>query len=184
MLRSPCTLAPMQRDHRALLIFLAGAGAGAALGLASTGCSFISGVHETETEFLLKPNSNQQFAGWSEITISKDPQSVASADLMYVRLEAKGSSVPDLTFIQKITAETKVEETLTKVAEKNPMPKGERIVPLDLVYDGDIRDFFYKNPDKDGYTIHIAWRGLVDPSVAIPAEGVWMTVKVAVNIED
>ena len=158
--------------------------AAAALALSSTGCSIVAGVHEAETEFLVKPGSSANFKGWSEITISEDPKSVESAELMYVRLEAQDTSVPDLTFIQTITAETKVGETFTKVAEKTPMPRGERIVPLDLVYDGDLREFFYDNPDGDGYTVHISWRGSVDPAYPIPAEGIWMTVKMAVNIED
>ncbi|MCC6558267.1 MAG: hypothetical protein IT372_35435 [Polyangiaceae bacterium] len=161
-----------------LALFLAGA----ALALASTGCSVISGVHEAETEFLVKPSSTSKFNGWSEISIPDDPKSVDSAELLYVRLEARDTSVPDLTFIQTITAETKVGETFTKVAERTPMPRGERIVPLDLVYDGDLRDFFYE--DGDDYTIHVTWRGLVDPSYPLPPEGVWMTVKIAVRIDD
>lgn len=173
-------LAPTHRGPLAPLAVLAGA----ALALSSMGCSLVAGVHEVETEFVVKPGSTPNFSGWSEITISEDPRSVDGADLMYIRLEAQDSSVRDLTFIQSITAEVKVDETLTRVAEKAPMPKGERIVPLDLVYKGDLRQFFYDDPDGDGYTVHIAWSGQVDLSHPIPAEGIRMLVKMAVNIKD
>lgn len=156
---------------------------GAALALASTGCSFITGEYEAETEFLVKPNSATEFSGWSEIDISEDPQSVDSAELMYVNLEAKDTSIRDLAFILSITGDAKVDETFTRVAEKSPMPPGERIVPLDQVYDGDLRQFFYKNPEKDAYTIHITWHGTVDPTYPLPAEGVWIRVRVAVRVE-
>jgi hypothetical protein len=166
----------MLERHRTLFLML-----GAAMALAATSCSTISGVHETETKFLVQPGGNTIFAGWSEIHVTEDPKSVDSAELLYVRLEAKDTSIPDLTFIHHITGEAKVDETFTLVAQKTAMPQGERIVPLDLVYDGDLRQFFY--PENGEYTIHITWRGETNPAYPMPAEGIWMTVKVAVRID-
>ena len=156
----------------------------AAAALASTGCSFISGEHEAETRFLVKPNTATSFSGWSEITITEDPGQVSSAELQYVRIEADDPGVTDIGFVRSITGDTKVGEQLTRVAEKSPFPQGERIVPLDLVYDGDIRDFFYEDPEKEGYTIHIVWKGEVDPTYPIAPEGIWIKVKVAVVIDE
>jgi hypothetical protein len=156
----------------------------ASLALASASCSVVAGEHEAETTFLVKPGSNTTFKGWSEITITEDPKSVTSATLMYVRLEAEDQSVTDLGFLRSVTADVKVGETATRVAEKASMPKGERIVPLDVVYKDDLRDFFYEDPEGEGYTIHIDWRGEVDASYPLPAEGIWMKVKMAVRIDD
>lgn len=155
----------------------------AVLALGSSACSVVSGEHEAETRFLVKPNNLATFNGWSEITVSEDPSSVDSAELRFIRLEAQDDKVADLTFIKDVTAEAAVAGVQTTVAKKAPMPPGERIVPLDRVYRGDIRQFFYKADDGDGYTVHIDWHGSVDPGKAIPPEGIWMRVKVAITID-
>lgn len=152
--------------------------------LCGTGCSAVSGVHEAETEFIVKPGATPGFKAWSEIYITEDPKSVTSAELLYVRLEARDEGIPDLTFIQSIAGAAKVDETFTPVAEKNAMPKGERIVPLDLTFDGDVRQLFYARPENDDYAIHIAWSGMADANYPIPADGIWMIVRAAVRIDD
>lgn len=173
-------LSPMRRGLSALVT-----AAAAALALGSASCSFVSGEHEAETRFLIKPGSGAtSFSGWSEITITEDPSQVTSAELMYVRVEAEDTSVTDLGFVRSITGDAKVGEQLTRVAEKTPFPRGERIVPLDLVYDGDIKPFFYEDPEGEGWTIHVSWKGEVDPTFPLPAEGLWVKVKVAVLIEE
>jgi hypothetical protein len=172
-------LAPASRGCRALSALTLCA----SQALGTSACAAVSGEHEAETKFLVKPSSQATFSGWSEITISQDPASVDGAELMYIRLEARDSDIRDLTFIKGVTAEATVDGVSTTVARKAPMPPGERIVPLDRVYDGDIRKFFYADPEGDGYTVHIDWSGSVDPTKPIPAEGVWMKVKVAVRIE-
>jgi hypothetical protein len=179
MRRTLSTPAHAPRAFRALF----GGTLCAALALASSACSAVSGEHEAETKFLVKPNDQSTFSGWSEITVSEDPNSVDSAELRFIRLEAQDSAVADLTFIKDITALATVDGAQTKVAQKAPMPPGERIVPLDRVYTGDIRKFFYKADDGDGYTVHIDWHGSVDLSKSIPPEGIWMRVKVAVTID-
>ncbi|AKT37139.1 hypothetical protein [Chondromyces crocatus] len=156
----------------------------AALALASTGCSIISGDHETETRFPVRPGGSTTFAGWSEITITENPHQVSAAELRYVRLEAEDTSVTDMGFIRNITGDVKVGDQLTRVVQKASMPKGERIVPLDVVYKDDIRQFFYEDPEGEGWTIHIDWKGEIDPSYPLPPEGVWVKVKVSVRIEE
>ena len=157
----------------------------AALALGAASCSFVSGEHEAETRFRVLPGSGTtSFSGWSEITISEDPTQVTSAELLYVRIEAEDTSVTDIGFVRSITGDAKVGDQLTRVAEKSPVPRGERIVPLDLVYSGDIKQFFYKDPEGDGWTIHISWKGEVDPTYPLPAEGLWVKVKVAVLVEE
>jgi hypothetical protein len=178
MLAQPRTHSFLARGSRAL--FAASMGL---LSLLSTGCSVISGEHEVETRFPVKPGGQASFNAWSEISISEDPSSVTSAELMYVRLEAEDSSVADLGFIRSLYGDVKVGEQLTRVAEKTSFPRGERIVPLDVVHEGDIRDFFYEDPEADGYTIHLEWNGAFDPSYPLPADGLWIKVKAAVRID-
>ncbi|EYF02099.1 hypothetical protein [Chondromyces apiculatus] len=156
----------------------------AALALASTGCSLISGEHEAETRFPVRPGSATTFNGWSEITLTQNPQQVSSAELMYVRVEAESEDIKDMGFVRSITGDTKVGEQLTRIVQKSPMPAGERIVPLDMVYEGDIRQFFYEDPEGEGWTIHVVWNGEVDPTYPLPPDGVWVKVKLAVRVEE
>ena len=160
-----------------------GAALTAALALGASACSVVTGEHEAETKFLVKPTSQSTFSGWSEISVSQDPSSVDGVELMFVRLEARDDNVPDLTFIKSITAEAVVDGVSTVVAKKSPMPAGERIVPLDRAYHGDIRKFFYADDENDGYTVHVDWHGEVDLTKTIPPEGVWMRVLVAIRVE-
>ncbi len=160
-----------------------GAALAAVLALGASACASVAGEYEAETKFLVKPTSQSVFSGWSEVGVSQDPSSVDGAKLMFIRLEAQDSNVRDLSFIKSITAEVVVDGVATEVARKSPMPPGERIVPLDRVYHGDIRQFFYEDTTNGGYTVHVDWRGTADLTKAIPPEGVWMKVIVAVRIE-
>ncbi|WP_437997329.1 hypothetical protein WMF26_42015 [Sorangium sp. So ce185] len=161
----------------------AGAALTATLALGASACATIAGEHEAETKFLVKPTSQSTFSGWSEVSISQDPNSVDGAELRFIRLEARDDNVPDLTFIKSITAQAVVDGEATLIAKKAPMPAGERIVPLDRKYHGDIRKFFYPDEENGGYTVHVDWFGEVDLTKKIPPEGVWMKVIVAVRVE-
>lgn len=154
-----------------------------ALSLGASACASVVGEHEVETKFLVKPTSQSTFSGWSELSVSEDPNSVDRAELMYIRLEARDSNVPDLTFIKSISASAVVDGKSTLVAKKAPMPAGERIVPLERVYHDDIRPFFFKDDESGDYTVHVDWEGQADLTETIPPEGVWMKVLVAVRIE-
>ncbi|WP_437481503.1 hypothetical protein WME75_37840 [Sorangium sp. So ce1014] len=160
-----------------------GAALTAALALGASACATVAGEHEVEAKFLVKPTSQSTFSGWSEVSIAQDPNSVDGAELRFIRLEARDNNVPDLTFIKSITAEAVVDGVATVVAKKAPMPAGERIVPLDRAYHGDIREFFYEDAENDGYTVHVDWHGEVDLKKTIPAEGVWMRVIIAIRVE-
>jgi hypothetical protein len=144
-----------------------------------TGCSFISGQHDAMTEFLVSPQATGAFWGWSEITISQDASSVKGATLQFARLDLpEDSPADDLTFLQNILAEVVTPDQRQPVAKKDQFPEGEPYVPLDLLYDGDLRAFF-----PDGHTIRIEWTGSMNPAVQIPPEGVWVNVRIRVNVE-
>jgi hypothetical protein len=64
------------------------------------------------------------------------------------------------------------------VAKKDTMPKNEPTVVLDRLYDGDLRRFFV-----GGHTVRIEWKGTRNPAVEIPAGGLWVQVRVRVNVE-
>ena len=65
----------------------------------------------------------------------------------------------------------------TLVAQKEGMPKGERSVPLDIIYKDNLKPLF-----PDGHTIRINWDGAATTS-GLPAEGVWIRVRLRVHVE-
>ncbi len=143
------------------------------------GCSVVSGDHDATTEFLVNPHADGTYKGWSEITISQDASSVKGATLVFARLELPDDSpAEDLTFMQNVFGELVTDTERTPVAQKDTMPKGEGTVVLDLLYDGDLRRFF-----PDGHTVRMEWQGTRNPAVTIPEGGLWVTVRVRVNVE-
>ncbi|MBK8253463.1 MAG: hypothetical protein IPK82_12450 [Polyangiaceae bacterium] len=150
-----------------------------ALSLTVTGCSFLAGEHDATTTFLVSPQANGSYWGWSEITIPQDADSVDGATLQFARLELpEDSKAPDLTFLQNILAEVVVPDQRVSVAKKDQFPPEEVVVPLDLLYEGDLREFF-----PDGRTIRIEWTGQRNPAVEIPPEGYWVDVRVRIKVE-
>ena len=148
-------------------------------GLSLTSCSVVAGEHDAETKFLVDPNFDGSYWGWSEITISQDAQSVDGATLQFARLELpEDSPAEDLTFLQNVFAEVVTDTQRVAVAKKDTFPDGEAFVPLDLLYEGDLREFF-----PDGHTIRIEWTGQRNPAVEIPPDGYWVTVRIRVNVE-
>jgi hypothetical protein len=148
------------------------------MALSAGGCSDIAGDQDAETKFLLKPGGDGNFFGWSEITIDQDANSVDGATLRFVTLERmEGVQPGDLTFIHSVIGEAVNPESRTLLVTKTKMPAGEMTVPLDVVYDDDLRQFF-----PDGHTIRVEWNGSAD-TTGLPAEGVWIRVKVRVHIE-
>jgi hypothetical protein len=163
-------------------VFLAAAALAA---LSASGCGVVyAGDHDATTEFLVKPHTDGTYFGWSEITIQQDASSVKGATLVFARLEIpEDSTAPDLTFIQSIFGELVIKDGETYVerqpaAQKSDMPKDETIVPLDLLYEGDLRKFF-----PDGHTVRMEWTGTRNPAVEIPEEGYWVDVRVRVNVQ-
>lgn len=153
--------------------------------LSNTGCNFIAGEHDAETWFIVDPRANGTFFGWSQITIQQDAREVEDAELMFARLELpEDSPAEDLTFIQNVLAEVVILDDAEQrveaevVAKKDEMPKGQPSVPLDLVFDGDLRHFF-----PDGHTIRIEWTGQRNPEVEIPEGGLKVLVSIRVKVE-
>lgn len=143
------------------------------------GCNVIAGEHDATTEFLVDPRLDGTFFGWSEITISQDASSVKGATLEFARLELpEDSPADDLTFLQNILGEVVTPDERQPMAKKDVMPEGESIVALDKLYDGDLRRFF---PDK--HTIRMEWTGSRNPAVEIPEGGLWINVRVRVNVQ-
>lgn len=144
------------------------------------GCSSAIDEAMAETKFLAKPKADASFWGWSEITTDQDVNSVEKVTLRAVTIEPMDApSVPDMTFLQNLTAEAVAGEKREKIVEQNGMPPGERLVGLNLVYEGDIRSFF-----QDGKKIRAEWTGMTHPAfTAWPPEGIWIRVRVYVDIE-
>ncbi len=154
------------------------------LAFSSAGCNFIAGQHDAETFFIIDPSASGSFFGWSTITVDQDVRDVEDAELLFVRLELpEDSPAQDLTFMRNIVGQVVIRDENDQivkaavVAQKEQMPVGEPLVVLDLVYDGDLRDFF-----PDGHTIRMEWTGERNPAVQIPEGGVKVLVKIRVQV--
>jgi hypothetical protein len=144
-----------------------------------TGCASIAGEQSAETKFLVAPHGDGSFWGWSEITIEQDANSVDGAKLNAVTVEPMDEAVAsDMTFVQSVLGEAVTSTARTKVVEQPSMPPGERLVSMGIVHEGDLRGFF-----EDGHTIRVEWSGQTNPSYPWPAEGIWIRVRVFVQIE-
>ena len=154
----------------------------AALGLAagSSGCAAGVGEEDVDAYFKLKPDSEGNFFGWSEITISGADPAEDDAEILQALLEAVDGTT-DLTFIQSIVAEAVTPEARTPLAEGGDFPGGESIVPLDLVHRGGIAQFFTDAGDGDS-KIRIEWTGKADPTLTYPADGYRVNVRIKVEV--
>jgi hypothetical protein len=153
---------------------------GALLALASSGCAAIAGEQSAETRFLVAPKGDGTFFGWSEITISEDANSVSRATLRAVTVEPMDpEAASDMTFINSVRGESVTSKERTLVVEQTSMPPGERLVSMKVVYNDDLRGFF-----EDGHTIRVEWSGQTNTAYpSWPAEGIWIKVRVFVEIE-
>lgn len=153
---------------------------GALLSLSSGGCASVVSEQEADAKFLVAPGADGTFFGWSEITIQEDANSVDGASLRAVTVEVLDPpSVTDMTFLSGVLGEVVTSKERVKGVQKDPMPEGERVVPLDILYGGDLRSFF-----EDGHTIRIEWSGSTNPSfTAWPKDGIWIRAHIIVSIE-
>jgi hypothetical protein len=176
---APPRLARARFHLQKLAVALSGA-AVALASFASLGCASIAGEQSAETKFLVSPKGDGSFFGWSEITIEQDANSVNKATLNAVTVEPRDEgAASDMTFIKSVVGEAVTTKARTKVVEQTSMPPGERLISMDVVYTDDLRGFF-----EDGHTIRVEWTGqtnLAYPSW--PEEGIWITVRVFVQIE-
>lgn len=150
------------------------------LALASSGCAAIAGEQSAEAKFLVLPKGDGTFFGWSEITIEQNANSVDKATLNAVTVEPMNAEVAsDMTFIQSVLGEAVTSTARTKLVEQTSMPPGERLVSMKVLHEDDLRGFF-----EDGHTIRVEWSGATNLAYpSWPAEGIWITVRVFVEIE-
>lgn len=158
--------------HKALAMIL--------LAWPTIGCASAVDEAMAETKFLAKPKADTTFWGWSEITTDQDVNSVEKVTLRAITIEPLDApSVPDMTFLLNLTGEAVNGESREKIVEQNGMPPGERLVKLNVVYEDDVRKFF-----QDGKKIRAEWTGATHPLFsAWPPDGIWIRVRVYVNIE-
>jgi hypothetical protein len=167
---------------RPLLALLRACSAAAplALCLASAGCAdLIAGKHETEARFTVGPVGDGSFYGWSEITVSEDPNDAGRATIFAATMELEDpSQATDMTFILSVSGEAVTSTERTLVVQKSPVPPNETLVEFDILHHDDIRPFF------EDRTVRFEWKGQTNPAfTAWPEGGIGVKVKVGVEIE-
>jgi len=153
----------------------------AAMGLASTGCTTVSGVHDAVLDFQVIQKSNGTFFRWNEFTTAADTTSIERATILSATLDVEApEGTPDLSFIKSITGEAVNDAGRTLVVSSSKFPPGEQAVILDVKFHDDIRPLF-KSPD----TLRIEWNGQTNPAFTgtWPAEGFGVRGRVKVEIE-
>ena len=150
--------------------------------LGATGCAAVAGDQEIETKFRVKPRSDGTFFGWTEISITDDPNSVDGATLGYVTLRAQEPPNADLSFLQTLTGEAVKDEERTQLVSQTKFPEKEPEVALKVDYHGDLRGFFTTD---EKHKIRIEWNGATNPSFTNwPENGFEMKVVVSIKIDD
>jgi hypothetical protein len=145
------------------------------------GCATVLGEEDVDAYFKLKPDANGDFYGWSEITISGADPEEDDALILGASLKVE-SGADDLTFIQLIIAEAVTPEARTVLAEGRDFPVGESIVPLDVLHEGGIAQFF--TPTEDGENkIRIEWTGKANPEATYPEDGYRVDVVIKVDVQ-
>jgi hypothetical protein len=153
----------------------------AALCASTSGClAVFGGLQNTTINVQYVPNSTGVFSGWTEITVGGDINSVNSATLVSVTLDASTPvGTPDLSFIGSLKGEAVTATARTTVVTLDSFPKGEQSVAMNVVYDGDLHPLF-----KDSQTIRIEWTGTSNPAfTAWPPGGVGFGVQGNVQID-
>jgi hypothetical protein len=154
---------------------------GVAVALTAGGCASVLGEEDVDAYFKLKPDANGDFYGWSEITISGADPEEDDAIILGASLKAEGSA-EDLTFIESIIAEAVTPEARTVLAEGRDFPAGESIVPLDVVHEGGIAQFFTATEDGEN-KIRIEWTGKANPAATYPDGGHRVDVVIKVDVQ-
>jgi hypothetical protein len=155
-----------------------GLGAAACLP-AAAGCSSVGGEHDTTFHFLVAPQSNGTFWGWTEIHLSTDINSVGTTVLWGVTLSVESPPEADLSFLSTLTGAAVVGETRTPVAKVDSFSVGEQTANMTILYFGDLHPLF-----KDSQTIRLEWSGATNPAfTAWPSGGIWIAGDVTINVE-
>jgi hypothetical protein len=154
----------------------------ACLALAGTGCAgSVSGEHDTTFHFLVAPQSDGSFWGWTEITVGGDINSVGVANLWAVRLSVEMPPEADLSFLSTLKGEAVTPNARTTVvtSDASTFVPGTQSTSLNVVYLGDLHPLF-----KDSTTIRIEWSGATNPAFTTwPSGGIWMQGDVIINVQ-
>lgn len=146
------------------------------------GCASVLGEEEVDAYFVLEPDSEGNFFGWSEITVNgADPQEDDAILLQALLKAADGAK--DLTFIQSIVAEAVTPEDRTPLAEGSEFPEGETLAPLELLHEGGIGQFFQPAEEEGDNKIRIEWKGKANPDHEFPEGGYRVNVVIKIEVQ-
>jgi hypothetical protein len=157
--------------------------AAAAFALSTSGCAAVlSGQHDQTFHFLVVPQGNDTFWGWSEITLGADIDQFGSAELYGVTLQVSTPpTVTDMSFLSSLKAETVTPSARTTVATLNQFPRGEQTVIMHIDYLGDLHPLF-----ETSTKVRIEFTGSINPAFkAWPPNnaGIWVQGDVTINLQ-
>jgi hypothetical protein len=154
--------------------------AAAAMAVAGSGCASVVGVQDVVVDFLVKPQGDGSFWGWSEITTTQDTSAANRATLLAVTLDVeRPEGTPDLTFLETMKGEAVAGAQRTLIATAQSFPRGEQAVTMQVKYLDDLRPLF-----KDPHTFRMEWTGQTNTAfTAWPADGFWVRGRVKVEIQ-
>jgi hypothetical protein len=156
-------------------------GVAAIVAFGATGCgAAIDGEHDTSINFLVEPQSDGSFWGWTDITVGADINSVGTANLWGVTLSVeKPATVTDLTFFSTLTGQAVTPAATTTVATLDTFPRDQTTVSMNVVYLGDLHPLFESSNE-----IRLVWTGTVNPAfTAWPTGGIWVQGDVRINVQ-
>ena len=153
----------------------------AAMGLSSSSCSLIYGVHDLDSKFLVKPfGDNTAFKGWTEFEVGEDISSVNRANVLAVTLSLLDEQSGDLSFLVSVTGSMKDSAGQpVPVVAQDSFPRSESSVIMDILYKDDLK------PLVNGGTIRIDWSGTTDPNFGWSQypDGFWIRTQIKINVE-
>jgi len=146
--------------------------------LVGAGCTEISGEHQIDTYFILKPGASGAFSGWTEIQLEQAaPNAVATLKRASITAPM---GLDDLTFLTNILGQVRDPASggLIPLVSQTKFPKNDTIGLFDILYHDDIRPFF-----KDDTVFRVEWSGMVDTTgLTLPAEGARVDILVTVDV--
>jgi hypothetical protein len=151
---------------------------GAALAGSSAGCAAIAGEETIDAFFIVGKNAGPGFSGWSEYALDDAPDKDQKATLERILLNAP-AGWKDLTFMRFVFAEAvQPDGTRTPIASQDTWPKNDTLAPLEILFDGNVRDLLY----PDGKRLRVEWEGEFDPNVDYGENGARVNAQVIIEI--
>lgn len=119
------------------------------------------------------PGGNFSF---ETVTVVEQDVTSHHASLTSVTLEVVSPSGATLAFLSDVVAAAESGSTFVDLVSLAKAPQVSSF-PLDIVYHGDLQPFF-----PDGHTIHVRWRGRVDPSFGpLPKGGITVRCRIGIS---